>query len=99
MIWTGLVLLNAPTLMAPTPKGIGWFGRLSRLSGAMCSPLFLFALFYAQATDTIANAVALADQKYGQDPRYQRYVQAVPLLLPTLASIGRFFRGGAPSLE
>lgn len=99
MIWSGLLLFNAPTLLAAAPKGAGWIRRISRFAGAATSPLFLLALFYGQATDTIANAVALANAKYGKDPRYQEYVTNVPLVLPTLHSIGRFFRGRTPALE
>ena len=96
MVWTGIFLFNAPTLLAASPLGAGWLRRGGRLAGAALSPLFLLALFYAQATDVIANAVNLADKKYGADPRYQQYVKSVPLVLPTLASISRFLRGPPP---
>ena len=49
--------------------------------------------------DVIANAVALADKKYGADARYQEYVKSVPLVLPTWASLSRFVRGSAPPRE
>ena len=97
MIWSGLFLFNAPTLLANAPKGAGWLRRFGRFAGAAASPLFLLALFYAQATDVIANAVSLAEAKYGKDPRYQKYVQSVPLVLPTFGSIGRFLRGRGAS--
>ena len=96
LIWSGLLLFNAPTLLAPSPKGAGLLRRLGRFAGAATSPLFLLGLFYAQATDTIAHAVELANKRYGADPRYQAYVGSVPLVLPTFKSIWRFLRGVPP---
>ena len=66
--------------------------RFGRLAFAAMSPLFLLALFSAQATDTIASTAALAEAKHGEDPRYQQYVKTVPLLLPTFGSILRYVR-------
>ena len=89
LLWTGLWVLNAPTLLAPAPAGAGWLRRGGRLLGAAASPLFLLALFYAQATDTMASAAALADAKYGADPNFKKYVATTPLILPTRESLGR----------
>jgi steroid 5-alpha reductase family enzyme len=92
LIWSGLFVFNAPTLVAGALKGAG-LRRFGRLALAAMSPLFLLALFSAQATDKIANTAALAMAKYGEDPRYQEYVKTVPLLLPTFGSILRYVRG------
>jgi len=91
LLWTGLTALNAPTLLADAPKGVHWAWRGGRLLGAALSPAFLAALFYAQATDTIAHTVALADARYGADPRYREYVATTPLVLPTPSSVARLF--------
>ena len=87
LLWTGILLLNAPSLLSAGSKA----ARLGRLGGAALSPLFMLALFYAQATDTIAHTAQLADAKYGHDPRYKAYVSSTPLVLPTLSSIARVF--------
>jgi hypothetical protein len=63
--------------------------RGGRLLGGAASPLFMLALFYAQATDTIMHTAALADARYGADPRYRAYVASTPLVVPTPASIAR----------
>ena len=91
-LWLGIWSLNAPTLVASSPPGIGWAGRICRLVGGALSPLFLFGLFYAQATDTIAHTAKLAEQRYGADPNFARYAESTPLVVPSLASLGRLFR-------
>ena len=86
-LWSGIFLLNAPTLLAS-----GSMARcVGRLGAAALSPLFMLALFYAQATDTIAQTAKMADAKYGDDPRYKAYVASTPLVLPTLSSVARVF--------
>lgn len=92
-LWLGIAVLNAPTLLAIEPANVGWPRRALRLAGAAASPLFLAALFYAQATDTIANTAALAEKRYGSDPRFRAYVADTPLLVPNLASVRRFLTG------
>merc|ERR1719272_2519847 len=94
LLWSGIALLNAPTLLAPSPAGAGRLRRWLRLGAASLSPLFMLGLFNAQATGAMGNAVDLAAKRYGADPRYQAYLDATPLLFPTLGSLKRaLFRG------
>ena len=88
LMWTGIVALNAPTLLAPS----GLCGR--RFAAALFSPLFLLALFYGQATDTIANAVELAAAKYKGQPGYTRYVETTPWIFPSAATLMPLLVGG-----
>ena len=81
-LWCGIYLLNLPTL---------WAGGAARTLGALVSPAFLLALFYAQATDTVTHTRAMADAKYGADANYKKYVTSTPLVLPTPASLARLF--------
>lgn len=89
LLWSGIALLNAPTLLAPSPAGVGWLRRCLRLGAASLSPLFMLGLFNAQATGAMGNAVELAAKRYGADPRYQAYLDSTPLLFPTIASLRR----------
>ena len=83
-----------PVPIACTQAGASWLLRGGRLLGAAASPLFMVALFYAQATDNLAHTAELAMAKYGDDPRYVAYVADTPLVVPTLASITTALFGG-----
>ena len=83
MVWAGVLLLNTPVLLAPSPPGIGWLSRAGRLLAGASSPLFLLALFYGQASGSITNTVELANARYGSDPAYRAYVRDTPLVIPT----------------
>jgi len=90
-IWTGILMLNAPSLMGPIPVGklraSAFFSAIMQrrrfILGAL-SPLFLALLFYGQSTGFIANSAELAMKKYGADPAYQRYIDEVPLIVPRI---------------
>eukprot|EP00927_Polykrikos_kofoidii_P079120 TRINITY_DN75912_c0_g1_i1.p1 TRINITY_DN75912_c0_g1~~TRINITY_DN75912_c0_g1_i1.p1 ORF type:complete len:318 (-),score=25.59 TRINITY_DN75912_c0_g1_i1:80-946(-) len=90
-IWTGILALNASAIL---PLGSGTqLQRCGLLAGAAISPLFMLALFYAQATDTIMDAAAQADARYGSLPGYRGYVRETPLVIPSLTSIWRCLGG------
>jgi len=89
-LWLGIAILNTPTLLSGDD---GTLRTVARLVGAAASPLFLAALFYAQATDVIAPTAALAEKRYGADPRFRAYVESTPLLVPNLESVRRFMGG------
>jgi steroid 5-alpha reductase family enzyme len=89
LVWTGVMLLNVPTLLAAGGGGRPWL----RMLAAATSPLFLYVLFSGQASGTIGNSVQLAEAKYGADPRYRRWVAETPLIFPTVDSITRALRG------
>jgi steroid 5-alpha reductase family enzyme len=89
LIWIGILIINAPSLIEPTsvvvksPSSIFmqlWSFR--RFGLALLSPLFMWTLFYGQASGSITNSVALANLKYGDDPNYKKYVASVPLIIP-----------------
>lgn len=86
LLWSGVLVMNAPALLAPVAGRPRW-RRYARFGAAALGPLFLLALFSAQANGSIANAVELAQAKYGADPRYEAYLSSTPLLFPTLRSL------------
>ncbi|KAI2502287.1 DUF1295-containing protein [Fragilaria crotonensis] len=85
-IWSGIFLINAPALIDTAGKAAG--NPLQRLFGArrmliaFLSPLFLWALFTAQASGNLTPALELANKKYGHDPAYLQYVANTPLIIP-----------------
>ena len=87
LLWTGITLINVPTLLAASGSA---FTRAIRLFAGCASPCFMLALFYAQATDTLANTRALADAKYGDNPQYQAYVSGTPLVIPNVDAVTRW---------
>jgi len=91
LVWSGMLSLNAPTLLAAPGGGVRYLGA------AAASPMFMGALFYAQATDMIASTQALADARYGDDPRYISYKASTPLLVPTPHSVWNACSHPAPS--
>ncbi len=94
LMWSGITLFHAPSLVAAgAAGGATGLARWGRLLGAACSPLFLFLLFWGQASGAITNTVELANAKYGADKRYLEYVKATPLIFPTMRSIGEALRG------
>ena len=81
MMWTGVLLLNAPSAIAG-----GWAGRktatLGRLGLATLSPVFMLALFYGQMHGVITDSARLRHAKYAADPEFLEYVQRTPFILP-----------------
>lgn len=88
LLWCGVFAFNLPDLLAPASGRM----RAARLLGGAASPLFMLALFSAQATGALTNTVQLASDRYGADPAYVEYVDSTPLLLPTTASVGKVLR-------
>jgi len=45
----------------------------------------------------VANTLQLAQERYGDDPRYQQYVENTPPILPTFGGLWRALKkmGGA----
>ena len=86
LLWTGIFVMNAPTLLARTPGTPNWRRYGSFALAAMC-PLFLWRLFDAQVSGSMLDAAAQAAAKYEQVPGYQAYADATPLLFPTVASV------------
>jgi hypothetical protein len=96
LIWGGIFILNAPSLIEPTSAVasasssiVAQFWRLKRFGIALLSPLFMWTLFYGQASGLITNSVSLANLRYGDDPNYKKYVECVPLIIPRLFPFGR----------
>lgn len=92
LLWTGVLVLNAPTLLAPV-TGQSPIRRWLRFGSAALGPLFLFTLFSGQATDKIGNAVELMVKRYGADERFRDWLANTPILLPTIASIKKVLSG------
>lgn len=87
MFWTGVLVLNAQTLLSD-------LGPVRRRPAAAflvaaCSPLFMLALFYGQASGAMTNTVELAERRYGADPAFGEYVSSTPLIMPTPQSLAR----------
>jgi len=51
--WPGILLLNAPALLAPSPVSGGALRRWLRFGAACLSPLFMLALFSGQANGKV----------------------------------------------
>ena len=85
-IWSGIFLMNAPALIDKISSKSGsplqrlWGAR--RMLVALLSPVFMWALFSAQASGTLTPALELANKKYGTDPSYVDYVANTPLIVP-----------------
>jgi steroid 5-alpha reductase family enzyme len=96
LLWSGILIMNSDSLVergmsSEGSSGGGGVGILSflwsarRLFVAFLSPLFMWTLFSGQANGSLTNAVELAHKKYGNDPKFQEYVQTVPKIIPNLA--------------
>ena len=77
VLWSGIVVMNFPAL--------GW----ARGCASLASPIFMWSLFYGQASGAITPAVELAKAKYGSDPTFLKYVKNIPLIFPRLFSWGK----------
>ena len=53
LLWPGILLLNAPALLAASPVSGGRLRRWLRLGAASLSPLFMLALFSGQANGKV----------------------------------------------
>jgi steroid 5-alpha reductase family enzyme len=96
ILWSGILIMNVPHLIDVVPTTIttaastplsSLFRQLwsyKRLALACVSPLFLWSLFHAQAQGALTPALDLAKSKYGNDPKYVKYIQQVPLIIPKL---------------
>lgn len=105
VLWCGIYVLNVPTLasigpaMALGPLTVpAWLGAASRLATAAISPLFLFALFSAQAFGVpkgsgFSKGFDLTMAKFGQDPAWQAYSARTPPFIPSVASVMATLRG------
>eukprot|EP01043_Picozoa_sp_COSAG02_P060581 COSAG02_NODE_7945_length_2776_cov_1.801644_1_plen_306_part_00 len=81
MLWTGVLLLNAPSTLA---LGGGWPTRpaLGRFGLAVLSPVVMLALFYGQMHGIVTDSAKLRHEKYGADPEFVEYVRKTPFILP-----------------
>jgi len=87
VLWSGILLMNGPSLIDPMPPNAGIMQRLwgcKRLFVSFLTPLFLWSLFSAQANGSLSKTIDLANSKYGSDPGYRQYVDEVPLIIPNL---------------
>jgi len=103
-LWSGILLLNAPTLLAvgTAPALVlgplvvpAWLGAACRFGVAALSPLFLLKLFSGQANGVppLNKGYDLTIAKFGKDAAWQAYNAKTPLLLPTWASAAAWLRG------
>ena len=102
LLWTGIFIINVPTLLAIGPAAkIGpvrvppWLGAASRLVLGALSPLFLAALFSGQANGVppLNQGFDLTLTKFGKDADWLAYDACTPRLVPNLASILAWLRG------
>lgn len=80
LIFSGLFVMNASALV--NPEATTLFGKYQRVALSLLSPLFMFALFYGQASGSISNTVQMFEDKYGKDAGFHDYVDNVPLIVP-----------------
>ena len=75
----------------PGVEGIMWkilidlWGSKS-FAFACLSLKFMWDSFSKQANGIETNAVELAASKYGKDPKYSKYIAAVPQIVPNISS-------------
>lgn len=108
LIWTGILILNSPTLLSGIGAGTGsvrilggrlaipaTVGALCRFGLAAVSPAFLFMLFSGQANGVppLNKGFDMMMAKHGSSKAFQEYDAVTPRLIPTLASIARWLRG------
>jgi len=90
LLWIGIFLLNAPSLVQPEYDEHGDFlqrlGRYRRVFLALLGPLVVCASLRAQAAGSLSNAVQLAQAKYGyeRNAAYKNYVDNVSFIVPYL---------------
>mmetsp|Transcript_9186 Transcript_9186/g.13358 ORF Transcript_9186/g.13358 Transcript_9186/m.13358 type:complete len:141 (-) Transcript_9186:152-574(-) len=87
VLWAGIFVVNAPALIAPVSAGSGILSSIldyKRVGIALLSPLFMWTLFSGQASGSITDAVEMANAKYGNDPAYTKYIETVPLIVPSI---------------
>ncbi len=95
MLWGGIFLMNAPALIEPAAKSssktkaasgvLRTLWRYRRVGLALASPLFMWTLFDAQATGKILGdslAANHAKYGYGTDPKFTKYIDETPLIIP-----------------
>lgn len=90
VLWAGIFLMNVPALIHPNHAAgggsssgfVGFWAKYHRLFMACLSPLFMWSLFYGQASGSVTNATELTNTKYGSDPEYQKYMKEVPKIFP-----------------
>ena len=97
MLWTGILILNSPALIStsaihdvnlnPLQKILSVLWNSKRFIIALSSPLFMYALFYGQASGAMTNTTDLAMSKYGKNSAYLEYIEKVPLIVPNLLSL------------
>jgi hypothetical protein len=88
LVWSGIFIVNAPSLVERAYPGDSTARRLScywRVALAVLGPLFVCASLAAQANGSLSNAVELAHAKYGYGTNfvYTKYVDNVPLIVPS----------------
>lgn len=92
MLWSGIFLMNAPALIQPVAsKKVAVSGvlqnlwRYRRVGLALLGPAFMWTLFDAQATGKILGdslAANHAKYGYGTDPKFTKYIDETPLIVP-----------------
>lgn len=96
LLWSGIFVLNSPTLLADgSALALGglalptWIGAVTRLLSAAMSPLFLFWLFSGQANGRppLQQGFELMQERFGSDAAFIAYEASTPRLIPTLQSI------------
>ena len=88
LLWSGILLINAPALVEPTFRTSLWqsIWSVRRLALALLGPGFLWILFEAQATGKIFDETRQANLKkygYGADLIYTKYIDNTPWILPS----------------
>ena len=103
LLWSGIFVLNVPTLAAIGPATMlgplripAWLGAGTRLLTAAVSPLFLLALFSGQANGTppLNKGYDMTLAKFGGDSAWQAYNGKTPVLLPSPRSVLAWVKGG-----
>jgi steroid 5-alpha reductase family enzyme len=103
VLWIGIFLMNSSSyILVPPPSStismmkstntllqqcISFMYRYHRFVLASLGPIFMYLLFYSQATGVILGDTLQANQKkygYGANQEYTNYIDNTPLIVPNI---------------
>jgi steroid 5-alpha reductase family enzyme len=96
LVWSGIFIVNAPSLVEPTYQGYSTARALKcywRVALAVLGLLCVCVSLVAQANGILSNAVNLSHIKYGygKNTAYTKYVDSVPLFVPYPSALSELF--------
>ena len=104
VLWIGIFILNSSSYIVATStapsvtntsvtilsQSLSFLKRYHRFALAAIGPLFMYALFYSQATGLILGDTLQANQNkygYGTNLEYTKYIDQTPLIVPNFPKL------------